>query len=68
MIHPVIHDAPVEQCGYWDPKVGRTGWAVVHPSNGAILAYADTKEEAAAYRDALNDLPRQLRAQGVEVR
>jgi hypothetical protein len=34
----------------------------------SILAYCDTKEEAERYRDAINDLPRQLRAVGVEIR
>lgn len=67
MIHPVIHDALVQRSGYMTGD-GKVGWTVAHPSNGAILAYADTKEEAAAYRDALNDLPRQLREQGVQVR
>ena len=37
-------------------------------SNGAILAYCDTQEEAQAYRDALNDIPRQLHANGRECR
>lgn len=67
MIRPVIHDAPVERCGVWDVK-NKTGWAVIHPTNGAILAYCDTKEEAQAYRDALNDIPRQLRELGIEIK
>lgn len=59
MLRPVIHDATVRKY--------LVGWAVLHPTNGAVLAYADTDAEARAYRDALNDLPRQLRAVGVEV-
>ena len=68
MISPTIHDAEVKQCGARDGKTGEIGWAVVHPINGAILAYADTKEEAIVYREAINDLPRQLRADGVSCR
>lgn len=65
MIAPVINDALVSRSGYRTAD-GKIGWAVVHPTNGAILAYCDTEAEARAYKEALNDLPRQLRAVGVE--
>ena len=67
MLRSIIEDADVKQRGAIDAKTGKIGWAVIHPSNGAILAYADTEEEAVAYREAINDLPRQLRALGVKV-
>lgn len=48
-----------------DAKIGQgipNGWHVIHGGNGAVLAYCDTKAEAEAYREAVNDLPRLLRA------
>lgn len=68
MIQIVVEDAEVSQCGAYDPRTKTTGWACVHPSNGAILAYCDTEAEAIAVREAINDLARQLRATGKEVR
>lgn len=59
MISPAIHDAKVRPFG--------SRWIVVHPANDAILAYADTEDEAEHYREAINDLPRQLRSVGREV-
>jgi hypothetical protein len=63
MLRSVIEDAAAVQCG-----TGKTGWALVHPNNGSILVYADTKDEALAYKEAINDIPRQLRAAGFEVK
>jgi len=63
----MIEDAYVKQCGVQDAKTGEIYWALVHPSNGAILAYADTKDEAVAYKEAINDIPRRLRGIGFEV-
>lgn len=60
MISPYIHDARVE-------LRGRKTWYVFHPSNDAVLARCDSREEAERYRDAINDLPRQLRGVGCEV-
>jgi hypothetical protein len=42
-------------------------WHVVHPSNDAILATANTKHEAERAVDALNDMARQLRDVGEKV-
>lgn len=64
MIRPVIHDAEINKA---PPGVGYTH-TVVHPANGAVLAYCDSKEEAVMYREVLNDLPRQLREVGMVVR
>jgi hypothetical protein len=59
MIRPTIHDALV--------KPYKVGWIVEHPHRGIVLAYCDTRDEAVAYREALNDLPRQLRGYGQRV-
>jgi hypothetical protein len=68
MIRPIIEDAEIKQRGALDAKTGKIGWAVIHPSNGAILVYTDTEAEARAYKEAINDIPRQLRAAGFEVK
>lgn len=59
MIAFSICDADIRQHG--------KQYIVVHPSNGAILAYCQDLEAAKAVRDAINDLPRQLRGQGWRV-
>lgn len=59
MLRPMIRDAIVRK---W-----LIGWAVVHPTDGGVLAYADTEAEARAYKEAINDIVKQLRARGVEV-
>lgn len=62
-IQIIIEDADVKQCGvrrYVDGKE-TVGWAVVHPSNGANLAYCDSEKEARAVRELINDIARQLR-------
>lgn len=64
MIQYTIEDAEVKQCGL--RRGDEIGWAVV--SHGICIAYADTKEEATAAREAINDLARQLRAIGHKVR
>ena len=48
-------------------KSSRSGWLVEHPSNGAILAYCDTEEEAKRVQDAINDMARVLREVGEKV-
>jgi hypothetical protein len=68
MICPVIHDARIEKYETtMQSGTVRVSWNVMHPSNGAVLAYCDTEDEAKDYRDAINDLPRQLRAVGHKV-
>ena len=54
----------------YDAKIAKDGlkYALAHPSNGAILAYCDTKEEAERARDAINDLALQLRRVGEVVK
>lgn len=39
----------------------RASWNVMHPSNGAVLAYCDTEEEAERTRDAINYLATKLK-------
>lgn len=65
MIRITIEDAEVKQCGQRDGKTGELGWAVV--SHGICIVYADTKAEATAAREGINDLARQLRGIGHKV-
>jgi hypothetical protein len=60
MIRLIITDADVR-------KSSRDGWLVEHPSNGAILAYCETEDEAKRVRDAINDMARTLRTVGEKV-
>ena len=61
MITLAITDANIHQSG--------KRWHVVHPHNDAILAYCNTREEAVAVREMINDMPRQMRTtMGQEVR
>lgn len=53
MISLIIERAEVRLSGD-----GKT-YHVIHPSNGAILAYCDTEEEAIDVRSALQSLGRQ---------
>lgn len=56
MITLVINDALVR------PSItNRNEWLVMHPSNGAILAYCDTEREAMMVRDRLTALAALLR-------
>lgn len=63
MIKIVIEDADIGRSS----TTTRVEFIVQHPSNGAILAYCDTKEEAVAVREGINDLARQLRGIGHKV-
>lgn len=65
MIHSVIEDADIGESK--SPNAAGP-WMVKHPSNGAILAYCSTKEEASMYREAINDIPRLLREVGMSVK
>jgi hypothetical protein len=56
MIRLVIDHVDIRQS---DSKAGGQ-WYVMHPSNDAILAYCDTKEEAELTRKGLADLAAQL--------
>jgi len=38
----------------------RSEWILKHPSNGAVLAYCDSREEAVAIREMINDMQRKL--------
>lgn len=65
MIIPIIHDARIESHETIVNGKTRVQYYVAHPCNGAILAYCDTRVEAELYREAINDLPRILRAPAV---
>lgn len=62
MIKIVIEDAEVKELSSTHDR-----FIVRHPSNDAILAYCDTKEEAVAVCEGINDLARQLRGIGHKV-
>lgn len=60
MIEPRIHDSIVK------PHAGR--WVVARRIDGVALAFADSKDEATRFLDAVLDLPRQLRGKGLVVK
>lgn len=51
----VIEDANIIQMSDRSER-----WILTHPSNGAILAYCDSREEASAIRELINDMRRKL--------
>lgn len=50
-----------------DPKISKSTssrWMVIHPTSDVVLAYCDSKRDAEAVVDAINDMPRVIRAAG----
>lgn len=66
MIILVMQRAVVDTAGAPPADVGYSH-VVKHPSNGAILAYCDTANEAQAVCDIIRNMDQQLRAAGHKV-